>query len=654
MFLARIGRTNARVVFFVVLAASLALSIATFFTALSQYPTADQNVTFDRLHKFLSDPWSVSLVDGSLLSDLVVAVPGRLISKAINSVYHLNDTIVGAIHSTPYLPFAIAQVLVALVLIAMLTRLFVNLAQPERPNRQIVLFALVIVLNFPMLKAVSKVLKYDILSATLSAIAVLLYIGYRKYGAKPPSVFFGRHCVRAIGICCGMAYIEKDTTLSTALLIIFLELIAIPLLATGTKTAVKEALRFLGNFSGAFLIAAAVLVPKVWANPLIFHEFFANLHLYFVNFPKVMAPLAGGLLVLLYAVVANRRRFRNLSAVGIAYLWVLSAVIFVLVISALIFQKNIIFDPMIAGNGLNIEALRAHSIYISKPMANTSMTTLDRSALMTDAKLLFSMLRSIVYTLPEISVLMVVGAAPIFLLLARRKRELLEVHGAAFILLSIFPAALLLVLALVEVPLDPKYLLLVNLLITLYGTYPALLAFKYLEPAAADIAKSTICALTIVSVLPAGPAYLGYKNLFRDRAVDNAAALDMDHFIWWMWAGWGETAYAIGRYVEQHGSKPTTVAYDYLPPFYSAPGITWIAFDFAACNSVQALEAALINPQLGSADYLIVSKNKSNRNWCENQILRRTKDKAVFVDVRQGFEYGWLFRVSDVIAMVRK
>ncbi|HEY2342100.1 MAG TPA: hypothetical protein VGH90_03670, partial [Chthoniobacteraceae bacterium] len=74
--------------------------------------------------------------------------------------------------------------------------------------------------------------------------------------------------------------------------------------------------------------------------------------------------------------------------------------------------------------------------------------------------------------------------------------------------------------------------------------------------------------------------------------------------------------------------------------------------DFVSCQSEKALEAALTKMKEMSAEYLIVSKNKSNRNWCENQILRRTKERAVFVDVRQGFEWGWLFRVSDVGATI--
>ena len=50
-----------------------------------------------------------------------------------------------------------------------------------------------------------------------------------------------------------------------------------------------------------------------------------------------------------------------------------------------------------------------------------------------------------------------------------------------------------------------------------------------------------------------------------------------------------------------------------------------------------------------SVDFQIISKNMSNRHWCLNTILGKVKDKAVFVDRQQGFEYGWLFQFSDVL-----
>jgi hypothetical protein len=628
----------------------LAVTIATYFSALSQYPTADQTNTSERLHRFLSNPRSIVPADGSLLSDLVVAVPGHLISKALGSVYDLNSPIVWTLHSTPLLPFAIAQVLIALVLIVFMTKLFVDLTAPEKPDALVLLFTLLVVLNFPMLKALCKVLKYDALSTALSAIAVLLYIGYRKFNTRPPATFFGRYCTAAMGICCGMAYLEKDTTHVVALLILIFELAAIPLISTDRRSALRQALRFLTSFLGCFLLTTIVLVPKVWFDPRSFGELFANLHLYFVNLPKTAGAVVAAVVATLYWIGPAARIDRNWHAILFGYLCVSGTIVFVLAGAALWFQDNIIFDPLNPGNNLDIEQLRAQSIHISKPMANTAMTTLDHSALVQYAKLLFSMVRSIVYTLPEITVLMVVAAAPLFLFLSRRRPALLASDGGALALLSIFPTVLMAGLALAEMPLDPKYLVLVNLLLTLYALYATLLAFREMPPAAANIAKVAICVLTIVSVLPSGPTYLGYKNLFRDRDVDNAAALDMDRYIWWMWAGWGETAYAIGRYLEGH--RPAIVAYDYLPPFYSVPGLTWTPADFVSCQSEKALEAALTKMKEASAEYLIISKNKSNRNWCENQILRRTRERAVFVDVRQGFEWGWLFRVSDVGAAI--
>ena len=50
-----------------------------------------------------------------------------------------------------------------------------------------------------------------------------------------------------------------------------------------------------------------------------------------------------------------------------------------------------------------------------------------------------------------------------------------------------------------------------------------------------------------------------------------------------------------------------------------------------------------------SVDFQIISKNMSNRQWCLNTIMRQVRDKAVFVDKQQGIEYGWLFRLSDVL-----
>ena len=170
-----------------VLIAGVIISIGTYFTALSQYPTADQSVTLERFQIFLKDFRSVRPADGSSISYLLVALPGSSIANLLDIFYQQNDVIIWNIRYTQFLPFAIAQILITLGLIFYLSYLVGLLAFPGRFIPIITLFSLIIILNFPMLKAIAKVLKYDALSTLFSAIAIVLYIGYRKFHGRPPS-----------------------------------------------------------------------------------------------------------------------------------------------------------------------------------------------------------------------------------------------------------------------------------------------------------------------------------------------------------------------------------------------------------------------------------------------------------------------------------
>jgi len=61
------------------------------------------------------------LAKGSLVSDLVVAIPGHAIGKLFDLAYRINDPIIGTVRYTSILPFSLAQVIVALALIGFLT-----------------------------------------------------------------------------------------------------------------------------------------------------------------------------------------------------------------------------------------------------------------------------------------------------------------------------------------------------------------------------------------------------------------------------------------------------------------------------------------------------------------------------------------------------
>ena len=629
------------------LAATL-VSIGTYFSALSQYPTADQTTTLKRLGAFLADVKSIQLSDGSLISNLLIAYPGQWLNWILSRSYQLNDPIVWDIHYTPILPFAFFQVVVALALMVYLAALVVRLACPRAWSTNAFLFTLLVVLNFPMLKGIAKVLKYDILSTLFAAIAILHYIGYRA---------FGRNGVAVIAIFCGLAYLEKDTSLSITILICWLELMLIPLVVTAPRAAMAAAVRFVATFGVIILVTCVLLVPKIWLNPLQMRSIFASVPLYFVNIKPSFALLPLVVLLLTYlGLPAIRDRWPALvpTRVPAQAATILFSIVALtaaaLGVSSIFFQQNVLFDPTIVGNDIDVEALRAQSIYVARPIAYSAITTMDHSAMLQHLKEFWSMARVIFYTLPEITLVMIVAAAPLFLFLAQRNQSVLDRHAAPLVLVLFFPVAMLSAFSFADLPFEPKYLVLVSLLLTIFGVYPVLVWLEDIAAPAAVAVQLTVAALMVMVALSAAPSYLRYKNVLRDRALDNAAALDMNRYIWWTWPGWGETAYPISRYVEQQvTTKPVTIAFDYWAPFYRAPGLTWVEADFAKCQSMVDLKNRLQDMKARSVDFQIISKNMSNRQWCLNTILGKLKDKAVYVDRQQGFEYGWLFRFSDVL-----
>lgn len=638
--------------------AALAMSVATYFTALSQYPTADQPLTFVRLSAFLADPRSVELAQGSLVSQLILAVPGHAIAAVLDSFFHINDQIVFNIRYTPFLPYAAMQVIWSLLLIAFLSFLVVEIVGPAKHQIGLVLFVFILLMNVPIIKALSKILKYDTLSTLCSAVAIVLYIGYRRYGGRPPLLFFGRLCVPVIATFCALAFLEKDASISSTLIIVCLECAIIPFAEDRTSAAILSAGKFLLTFSVIFVVESVILVPKVLLDLHQLPRLYDAVPFYFANAPAALYLAAVTAMACVYTAGPRLRQrwphffaAQTVSKVGLA-IGGISVASFAL--AALIFQENVIFDPTIVRNDLDVTKLREQGVYISKPIADSAITTLDHSALVQHAKVFFSMVRAIFYTSPEISVLLIAISAPTALVLARWRQKKLESDSIALLLLLVFPTAMMAAYALVDLPFGPQYLDLVTLLMTIYGVVPALMAFRHLGNAAACGVQFVIIVLTIWLTLPADPSYLRNKNLFRDRASENAAALDMNHYIWWTWAGWGETAYSIGRYIEQEKRTPVVVAFDYLAPFYSAPNIKWTPAGLNPCVSELALRAALLELQRQAIDYLIISKNRSNRNWCENQILQRFSGQAEYVDIQQGVNYGWLFRFSDIGAVFLK
>ncbi|MCK1359005.1 hypothetical protein [Bradyrhizobium sp. 199] len=637
-------------ILYVGFAIAVAISLLSYFDALSQYATADQDVTALRLTNFLRDPRSASLAQGSMISNLVVAGPAQLLAGLLGWFWHADDLIVWNIHSTKILPFAIVQVTVSLALILYLAHSATELARPDATSRRIaLLFALAVIMNFPMLKGLVKVLKYDALSTLFSAIAVLCYLRYRTASPSSSKAF----PVASIGFFAALAYLEKDSTISNTVLILLIETTLIPFSSADGYAALLRLTRFLGVVALSFFVTSFVASPIYWQHPLEVTTLFSSVGPYLVNVPMGLALLGAVVLASLYILVPMIRPAWP-ARIGLpvfqkAALLFSTAAVMVFAVVSVIFQENLIFDPTIAGNDLAPADLAARSIYVSKPIAFSSITTMDQSAWITHAKVLFGIIRTLFYTIPEITVVMIATAAPLFLFLSRNDEHLFKSHAGTLLLLMAVPAATLLAYAIGDVPFDPKYLVLVSLLLTIYGTFPALVALAKAPP---RVLASTACLLVMCAVLrtafEAAPTNLRYKNILRDRTVENASAIDMNQYIWWMWPGWGETTYFISRYLEKNVDRPVKIAFDNRPPFYASPSLNWVLLDFDHCQSLDDLRAILNATAVADSDFLVVSKNMGNRRWCLNQILRQMRDKAVYVDRQQGFDYSWLFRYSDV------
>jgi hypothetical protein len=194
-----------------------------------------------------------------------------------------------------------------------------------------------------------------------------------------------------------------------------------------------QAIRFVAVFALAFLATTIVLVPEVLVDLRRFPDLFEGVPSYLVNLPVAVVMTILALLLAIYVAGPIVRAKWSLDyqwpAISGVCLSIAALGIVAFGGSALIFQDNVIFDPTIAGNDLNVATLRAQSIYISKPIASAAMTTLDHNAWVQHAKIFYSMVRAIFYTLPEISILLIVLAAPLFLVLAYKQRRLFETHA---------------------------------------------------------------------------------------------------------------------------------------------------------------------------------------------------------------------------------
>ena len=623
-----------------VVSSFVVFSIFTYYDRLSQYNTRDQDATLDRINIFLKDCNQPIVTNGSNLSNIIVGFPAKLIRDWLDLHFKQDDQLIGNIYYTRILPFALVQATISLSLLLGCVFLLGKLSNWKlKEDYFYYLLALSIVLNFPMLKGLSKVLKYDCLSLILGMMALLSYLLAKKLSNF---CFF----VAAI-VSSALACIEKDTAVSVLFFIVLCESILACLAAESFS-------RLCSKLAGSLLIVASVFcltvfatVPKLWTNPGELPAIFSSIPSYGISADPRLLLIAASIVSLLFVskrhlvwIAGEIRPFLSLKLFFI--------LITALFLFALVYQKNDIQWPRWPAR---INELESQGIFVGGNMARVAMTTLDKSSLLTQAKLLLAEGRLLIYFLPELLVLTLLIAP----FLVGKIKYILDAKAigmiAAFCILD------LLVYAYLVTPIEAKYLSLVMFGLVLLSA--SLLAGVVKHLSERNVFAGSAIALLVVTSLIApsyqnAPAHFGYMNVFRSRKAEDIGSINVEDYSFWTWMGWGETSYELMNFASQSSpGKNITVGFDYLPPLHCPRNVVMAHasdienFDLSDIAEMDAYFKKLTNTGI---DYVIISKNTANRALALNRLLKEKRNKAVHVDRQGGIDYGWLFRPSDLVS----
>lgn len=656
----------------------LVKTVQTYYSSLGQYGTGDQTqFSLPRIQKFLMNPDSVKLNECTNLSYLIVGLPGEMLEKHLNKTHKLQDKLYGNIQYTEVFAYSFFQVTCSLIILFYCIVLIGLILKLEfKKDYLYYLIIAIIILNYPTLKGVIKILKYDALSIICTIAAVLNYILYLTREKKKFIIYSS--------IFSALAFMEKDTSISSIILIIAIEVINLALKKGKVEAILKQIGMFLLIYIGVFIVTTYVLIPELWHIPSNTSILFLGLNDYFqvLSFGLVFFGLIfgfAGIYVIRYFKFRNNNTVKKpikaapkqkVSPVekvkttikeGLMhpeYYYAVLAFSVIIFLSALMFQSNNMYD-MSTINTQYYNKIKSEQLFVSKSMAQVSISTLDKSQWITRLKVLYNSIRIFVYVTPEI-ITLIFFFAPLLLLLLHKNKK--KEDDISLLILFLFSALLVAAYAFLLAPIEPKYNLLSYTLFIVFSIFLMINSIRYLLPKYAPIILLGVSLLMIRPTVIADPAHFGYKNYFRSVEVENNEFLDLNKYNWWMWLGWGETTYPCFNYVDKTTTGVQKILIDYTPPFAENPRLqprynpyfrqtysdslrNYLNFDI---NQYKGFINFYKNDSANKVDYLIISKNVANRGIIGNFILKNFRDKACFVDKIGGVEYGWLFKIDDL------
>ena len=342
------------------------------------------------------------------------------------------------------------------------------------------------------------------------------------------------------------------------------------------------------------------------------------------------------------------------------YYFGLLAFSLIIFISGILYQKNNVYD-MSTINSQYYSKIKSEHLFVSKPMAFVSISTLDKSIWITRIKVLYNSIRIFLYVTPEI-ILFIFFFAPLLLLILHKKgfRE----ENTSLLLLFLFPSLMITAYAYLLAPFEPKYNILSYFLYIVFSCFILVEIIRKVVPNFGQLIILGIALLMIRPAVLADPAYFGYKNYFRSVEVENNEFLDLNKYNWWMWLGWGETTYPIFKYIDKTTTGKQKILLDYTSPFAENPRLKVLYNPYFRMTYADTATRTYLKFELNefkgfinyyykdTVNFLLVSKNVANRGIIGNFIVRNFREKAVYVDKIGGVEYGWLFKVKDLMKAV--
>ena len=630
-----------KTLFIFLLSTFLFASVVTYYSYLSQYSTPDQISHLPNIKAFVDHPTSIDYIKEQYGATFVfVGIPGMKIDHYLSSHYKLYDKIGADIYYTPLLAYAFMSVNISLLLLAYIIILIGKVAK-LKPKKDHILYLLVaiVLINFPMLKGMAKIMKYDSLSILFSALAALSYIQYKQNN----KVFY----LAQAFACSAIAMLEKISCFTVPFVLFLFELFYLFdafIYSPSIKKELKQFVYCLLIIITSFFGTVYIIVPATWFHPEKVFSVFDGLSFFFGKMkhplPFIIIMIAF-LTVLLMITRGLREKIKKITT-KINYktiLYCTAAFVIILFISALVYQKcDMVYLNTAEPSFMN--KIKTENLIVSPTMAEDSFSTLDKNLWLTRAKVFFNNFRLIVYFLPEIVVIFFILSP--FLIAIDKEKKIFFKDKYAFLVLLGFALINLLGNAYMLAIVHSKYVVIILSMCLLFSIIIMIRSLQYLNLKNVTWFYTGAAIITLLMLKPAFqayPTYQGYMNIFRSAGVENTDFLSCNYLTSWTHTGFGETSFYMYKYLEKEKGAPQNIFCDYDPPFYKEKKYEGAEYD----------PRLLMDIKKAGIDYFQIDKIRAYRIRSSASIVKRFRSKAAYIYKVGDFEYGWLFKIDDII-----